>query len=139
MQVMTTISAQAATEREQARQSDGKFGAKVHGEQNALELGVRCCASCGGEVVVEQNGVTHHLAPDGDIDYDADADHVALDDSQYADVVAALREPMYKGDLRRELIDAGHDKGVVDAALAQVRSDKGLIDAGQIAEVERMV
>ena len=139
MQVMTTISAQAATEREQARQSDGKFGAKVHGEQNALELGVRCCASCGGEVVVEQNGVTHHLTPDGDIDYDADADHVALDDSQYADVVAALREPMYKGDLRRELIAAGHDKGVVDAALAQVRSDKGIIDAGQIAEVERMV
>lgn len=44
-------------------------------------LGGGTCAECGGECVVEEDGVSHHLTADGEVDHDADADHVALDES----------------------------------------------------------
>lgn len=44
-------------------------------------LGGGTCTECGGECVVEEDGVSHHLTADGDVDHDADADHVALDES----------------------------------------------------------
>ena len=36
------------------------------------------CDECGQEMEIMDNGVSHHLDEDGRIDYDQDADHVAL-------------------------------------------------------------
>lgn len=47
------------------------------GEDDSLDGG--SCSECGGECVVEEDGVSHHLTVDGQVDHDADADHVALD------------------------------------------------------------
>ena len=71
-----------------ARGGDGKFAEKPPApEADGIELGETlegmCCAECGGEMVVEDDGVSHHLTSDGDIDHEADAEHVALDDGQY--------------------------------------------------------
>lgn len=49
------------------------------GEDDTLGGGV--CTDCGGECVVQEDGTSHHLDADGSPDYDADADHVALDES----------------------------------------------------------
>lgn len=38
------------------------------------------CAECGYPMFVDPSGVSHHLSPEGDIDYDLDADHVAVPD-----------------------------------------------------------
>jgi hypothetical protein len=38
------------------------------------------CTECGNEMEIDQNGISNHLV-DGEIDYDADADHVALAES----------------------------------------------------------
>lgn len=35
------------------------------------------CDECGNDMVIEASGVSHHLDADGDIDYDADGEHVA--------------------------------------------------------------
>jgi hypothetical protein len=35
------------------------------------------CFACGEEMEITASGVSHHLTSDGEIDYDADADHVA--------------------------------------------------------------
>jgi hypothetical protein len=40
-------------------------------------LGLNRCSECGGPAFVEPSGVSHHGEP-GAIDYDVDADHVAL-------------------------------------------------------------
>lgn len=48
------------------------------------------CHECGKDVVVEDNGVSHHLTADGAVDFDADADHVAIDDSEFDEVFAAM-------------------------------------------------
>lgn len=37
-----------------------------------------CCNDCGQHMCIEANGVSHHLDEDGEIDYDTDADHVAV-------------------------------------------------------------
>lgn len=49
------------------------------GEDNGLDGGT--CSECGGECVVEEDGTSHHLNANGEVDHDADADHVALDES----------------------------------------------------------
>lgn len=51
----------------------------LSGEDDSLDGGA--CTECGGECVVEEDGVSHHLTADGQVDHDADADHVALDES----------------------------------------------------------
>lgn len=48
------------------------------------------CHECDKDVVVEDNGVSHHLTPDGAVDFDADADHVAIDESEFDEVWAAM-------------------------------------------------
>ena len=37
------------------------------------------CAECGQPFTYAEGEVTQHLTPDGDIDYDQDADHVAYE------------------------------------------------------------
>ena len=49
------------------------------GEDDTLDGGF--CTECGAECVVEEDGTSHHLDEDGSVDYNADADHVALDES----------------------------------------------------------
>lgn len=39
------------------------------------------CAECGEELFVTATGVAHHGTPE-EIDYDADGDHVALDEAE---------------------------------------------------------
>ena len=41
-----------------------------------------CCFECGNEMVVNDDGTTNHLDDDGDVDYDQDIDHIALDPRQ---------------------------------------------------------
>lgn len=41
------------------------------------------CAECGQDCVVEPDGTTFHLLPDGSVDHDSDADHTAIDESLY--------------------------------------------------------
>ena len=36
------------------------------------------CYECGGPCFVDENGVAYHVSEDGDIDYDTNADHVAI-------------------------------------------------------------
>lgn len=36
------------------------------------------CAECGNPMTIDEDEISNHLTPDGDIDYDRDADHVAL-------------------------------------------------------------
>lgn len=43
----------------------------------------RHCAECADEVSVGEDGVAHHITDDGEIDYDKDAEHTAIDDSGY--------------------------------------------------------
>jgi hypothetical protein len=38
------------------------------------------CGECGGPMVTLDHGITHHVDPEGEIDYDLDADHVAYRD-----------------------------------------------------------
>lgn len=38
--------------------------------------GVASCDECGGDFEIDGSGVANHLTEDGDVDYDADADHV---------------------------------------------------------------
>lgn len=38
------------------------------------------CHECGNEMRVDETGVSNHLTGDGGIDYEQDADHVALAD-----------------------------------------------------------
>ncbi|WP_114906747.1 hypothetical protein [Ornithinimicrobium murale] len=44
-------------------------------------LGGGTCSDCGGECVVAEDGTSNHLSVSGEVDHDADADHVALDES----------------------------------------------------------
>ena len=44
--------------------------------------GAECCAECGESMAINAAGVSNHLTEDGDIDYDRDADHVALAESE---------------------------------------------------------
>lgn len=64
-----------------------------YGHTHRSALDGDTCFDCGGEVVIDENGVSNHLTPDGDIDFDADADHVALSDEQYADINGDLAGP----------------------------------------------
>jgi hypothetical protein len=43
------------------------------------------CAECGDEMRVNAEGVSNHIAADGGIDYDKDAQHAAIDDAAYGD------------------------------------------------------
>lgn len=52
-------------------------------------LGGGSCSECGAECVVETDGASHHLTPEGDIDADADHDHDALEESQVEPVGAS--------------------------------------------------
>ena len=38
------------------------------------------CKECGNEMEINSNGIANHLDGDGNIDFDQDADHVALAD-----------------------------------------------------------
>lgn len=40
------------------------------------------CFECGGRMIVNDNGTTHHVNDDGEIDYDKDAAHVAYEDEK---------------------------------------------------------
>lgn len=51
------------------------------------------CSECGVETVVEEDGVGHHLTGDGDVDDDADADHVAMAEDDLNDLALADRGP----------------------------------------------
>lgn len=39
------------------------------------------CRECGNHMVIKADGVSHHVNDEGDVDFDADADHVAVLDS----------------------------------------------------------
>lgn len=39
------------------------------------------CYECGNQVLVSDDGVARHLTEEGEIDYDQDADHVAIPDA----------------------------------------------------------
>ena len=38
------------------------------------------CRECGGPMEINARGVSNHVSDDGEIDYDVDADHVAIAD-----------------------------------------------------------
>jgi hypothetical protein len=42
------------------------------------------CCECGRQMRIEENGVSHHLTEDDEIDFDADANHVAFADDGYS-------------------------------------------------------
>lgn len=88
---MTSSSPSVAAAREAHRSATGEFGVQSRTAPPALDGDT--CFDCGGEVVIDENGVSNHLTPDGDIDFDADADHVALSDEQYADINGDLAGP----------------------------------------------
>jgi hypothetical protein len=43
------------------------------------------CAECEQKMQIDEDGISNHLTEDGEIDYDQDADHVAIDEQQYSD------------------------------------------------------
>lgn len=43
------------------------------------------CAECGQAMQIDDDGVANHLTEEGEIDYDADAEHVAIDEREYPD------------------------------------------------------
>ena len=48
----------------------------AHGEPMRANAGPESCDECGGDFEMDGSGVANHLTEDGDVDYDADADHV---------------------------------------------------------------
>lgn len=48
------------------------------------------CAECGRAMEIGSDGVSHHLTPEGEVDHDADAGHVAVDGEEYDGGVAGL-------------------------------------------------
>ena len=42
---------------------------------------MRTCYACGNEMIIDENEISYHLDEDGNVDYDQDADHVAIDES----------------------------------------------------------
>lgn len=56
----------------------------------AVDAPKKFCVECGDEVSVGDEGVTHHVTEDGDIDHDKDAEHTAIDDSEYGDETPVL-------------------------------------------------
>jgi hypothetical protein len=46
-----------------------------------ITTGSGFCRECGAAMFITETGVAHHGAPD-EIDYDADADHVALEEGE---------------------------------------------------------
>lgn len=61
----------------------GQFATTVRTEPTALTLTADdpvdlACDECGNDMVIEASGVSHHLDADGDVDHDADAEHVAF-------------------------------------------------------------
>jgi hypothetical protein len=54
-----------------------------------VQDGRKRCYHCGEPMIIgpheleESPGVSHHVTPDGDIDFTADADHTALDDAEF--------------------------------------------------------
>lgn len=52
----------------------------IQGESDANSLSSMECAECGLPMDVDDNGVSHHLTKDGDIDYDTDAEHAAYEE-----------------------------------------------------------
>lgn len=99
-------------ENQHNRSSDGKFAEKVGTEPDDgfgamlaetlrtvrerdqreadADASRKFCVECGDEVSVGDDGVAHHITEDGDIDYDKDAEHTAIDDSEYGDEVPVL-------------------------------------------------
>ena len=51
------------------------------------QLDAMFCAECGGDIVIETGGISHHLDQYGDIDHDKDQDHVPLDENQVVETV----------------------------------------------------
>lgn len=47
------------------------------------------CVECGEPFETEPAGSTYHVTADGDRDYDRDADHVAIPDDGYGEIVAS--------------------------------------------------
>lgn len=41
------------------------------------------CAECGNSMALDDSQISNHLTSDGTIDYDQDADHVAISDENY--------------------------------------------------------
>jgi hypothetical protein len=41
------------------------------------------CSECGGDMIITDEGVAHHVDGDGSVDHDKDADHVAIDDAGF--------------------------------------------------------
>jgi uncharacterized Zn finger protein (UPF0148 family) len=59
---------------------DGNFSFGIGSEDDkAMKKNARSpesCDECGGDFEIDGSGVANHLTEDGDVDYDADADHV---------------------------------------------------------------
>lgn len=57
------------------------------------------CTECGEAVLVEANDVSHHVGADGNVDHDADAEHVAIPEEKLAsftyggEVLNVFRDP----------------------------------------------
>ncbi len=127
------MSTDTAANLETARRKNGQFGNQHRDEPEAgalatATLDATFCYECGEPVVTEENGVSHHLNDDGEIDYDADADHVALDEREMNPVAPAqpasvfLRDPVATEDawlaacLEYRRVEDGSDYEARDAA-----------------------
>lgn len=91
----------------------GQFAAGSNAEPSTTlespgEAGWRSCHQCGGDFRVDPWGVAEHLDGDGDIDYDANADHAPfeLDDPEelgawetFDNLADALADPTEQGAL----------------------------------------
>jgi hypothetical protein len=60
-----------------AEQNSEEWADGLESQLPASEL---FCSECGQRMIVEENGVSHHLKEDGEIDHDADANHVPYHD-----------------------------------------------------------
>lgn len=132
---MSHISTATTSAREAARAPDGRFGSFTSPEAGGVDLSTSLegasCARCAGEVVIERDGVSHHLDPDGCVDHDADADHVALDDAPFSGGGPPLAAAPELTDRQAHVMDGmagdfrnGYDEADVDYALSQLSDQR---------------
>lgn len=122
------ITASTAAARESARQSDGKFGEYARGiptSDQIASVSAPCCAECGARVTIDENEVINHLDEDGNVDYDADADHVAIDDEQVEPNAVPDPDISDINDITQSLINdawVGHEPPITRDHLHEIAS-----------------
>lgn len=84
----------------------------IQTESDAQNLSLLECAECGSAMDIDDNGVSHYLTKDGDVDYDADGEHVAYTtDDEEIERVALLNERDEEQPIVEEYCDYCEEEG----------------------------